>query len=153
MWYGLDYPYLPTYSDGCNAKFKICHALNCKRGGLVTARHNELQDRVADLDGKAFTPSHVRDDPLIFAGCAVKRTKAHPAGASGTTDQGGAPPPEVTEQKGDLLIRDVWKNGTDSVHNIRVVKTDASSHSAKTPEKCIHVAERGKKRMYLEACF
>ena len=47
------------------------------------ARHNELRDRVADLAGKAFTPSHVRYDPLIYSGCAVKRTKTTPSGASG----------------------------------------------------------------------
>ena len=88
--YGLDPPYLPTYCDRCNAKFTIWHALDCKRGGLVTERHNELWDRVAD----------------IFAGLAVERTKANPSRDSGTTDRDGSPPPEVTEQKGDLLIRD-----------------------------------------------
>ena len=45
--YGLDPPYPPKYCDGCNAKFKICHALDCMRGSLVTARHNELRDGVA----------------------------------------------------------------------------------------------------------
>ena len=64
--YGLDTPDLPTYYDGCNTKFSICHALDCKRGGLVTACHNELCDGVSDLAGKSFTPSHVRDDPLIL---------------------------------------------------------------------------------------
>ena len=59
-------------------------------------RHIELQDRVADLAGKAFNPSHVRGDPLIFAGRAMKRTRSKPARASGTTDRNGAPPPEVT---------------------------------------------------------
>ena len=58
-------PDLPTHCDGCQAKFSISHALDCKKGGLVTACHNELRDGVADLAGKSFTPSHVRDDPLI----------------------------------------------------------------------------------------
>ena len=101
------------------------------------ARRNELCDGVVDLAGKDFTPSHMRDDPLIFAGRAVRRTKSTPAGVSGTTDQDGTPPPEVTEQKGDLLIRGLWKNGTESVHDMRVMNTDAKSHSAKTPEKCL----------------
>ena len=61
------------------------------------ARHNELRDGVEDLAGKDFTPSHVRDNPLIYSGRSVKRTKATPAGASGKKDQAGAPPPEVTE--------------------------------------------------------
>ena len=82
--YGLERPDLPTYCDVCNSKFTICHALDFKRGGLVTARHNKLRDGVVDLADKAFTPSHVRNDPLIFAGRVVKRMKAKPAGDSGT---------------------------------------------------------------------
>ena len=85
------------YCDGYQAKFSISHALDCKKGGLVTARHNELCDRVADLDGKAFTPSHVRNDPLIYSGRAVKRTKAAPAGARGNPNQSVAQTPEVRE--------------------------------------------------------
>ena len=79
--------------------------------------------------------------------------KATHARASEKKYQAGAPPPEVTEQKGDLLIRELWQNGTDSVHNMHVINTDAKSHMAKSPEKCLHEAERGKKRMYLEACL
>ena len=41
----------------------------------------------------------------------------------------------------------------DSVHYIRVVNTDAKSHSVKTLEKCLQEAERGKKMMYLKACL
>ena len=63
--YGMDPPDLPKYCDGCEAQFSISHTLDCKKGSLVTARHNELHDGVADLVGKAFTPYHVRDDLLI----------------------------------------------------------------------------------------
>ena len=63
--YGLDHPDLPTHCDGCQAKFSTSYALDCKKGGVVMARHNELHDGVADLAGKAFTPSQVREDPLI----------------------------------------------------------------------------------------
>ena len=59
-------------------------------------RQNELRDGVADLAGRVFTPSQVNDDLLIFEGRAVKRTKATPAGASGTTERDKALPPEVT---------------------------------------------------------
>ena len=81
--YGLDPLDLPTHCDGFQAKFSISHALDCKKVGLVTACHNELRDGVADLSRKAFTPSHVRNDPLIYSGRAVKRMKAAPAGAGG----------------------------------------------------------------------
>ena len=131
--------------------FKITH--DWKKGVLVTACHNELRGRVSCLAGKAFTPSHVRDDLLIYSGRAVKRTKATPAGASGNKDHAVAPPTEVTEQKRNLLIRDLWKQGKDSVHDMRVVSTDVQSHRTKEPERCLKEAERGKKRMYLEACL
>ena len=50
-----------------------------------------------------------------------------PAGPSDTTDPDGTPP-EATEQKGDLLLQDLWQNGTDSVHNMRIVNTDAKCY-------------------------
>ena len=65
---GLDPPELPHYCNGYNATFSICHNLDCKRGGLITARHKELRDGVVDLSVKAFTPSYVHNRPLIFAG-------------------------------------------------------------------------------------
>ena len=61
--YGLEPPDLLSHCDGCDAKFTLRHILDCKKGGLVTERHNELRYGVADLAGKAFTPAHVRDDP------------------------------------------------------------------------------------------
>ena len=83
----------------------------------------------------------------------MKRTKATPAGASGKKYQAGAPPPEVTEKKGGLLIRDLCQNGTDSVHDMRVVNTDDKSHMNKDPEKYLQESERGKKRTCLEECL
>ena len=77
-----------------------------------------------------------------------------PAGSNITNPTGEMTAvPEVTERKGDLLIRDLWQQGTDSVHDICVVNTDALSIARKTPEKCLHEAERGKKKMYLEDCL
>ena len=143
--YGLETPYLLNYCDGCNTKFSICYTLDCKRVGLITAHHNELWEGGADLARKEFRPSHMHDNPLIFTGCAVKRPKAKPTRPTGSTNRDNAPPPEATEQKGDLLIRDLWQNGTTSVHNMSVVNTDAKSHSAKPPEKCLQEAERVKK--------
>ena len=33
------------------------------------------------------------------------------------------------------------------------MNTDAPTHQEKDPEKCLHEAERGKKKMYLEDCL
>ena len=95
----------------------------------------------------------MRDYPLIYSGRATKRTKATSAGAGGKNDHTVVPPPEVTEHKGDLLICDLWQQGTDSVHNMRVVNTDALTYMTKDPERFMHKAERKKKQKYLEACL
>ena len=36
---------------------------------------------------------------------------------------------------------------------MRVVNTDAKSYLERSPERCLEEAERGKKKMYLEACI
>ena len=106
--YGLEPPELPHYCNVCNSTFSICHALDCNKGGLVTARHNKICDRVADLAGKYFTPSHMHNNPLIFTGCAVNRTKEKPDRIKAPTVPADMPPIEATEQKGELLISDLW---------------------------------------------
>ena len=60
---------------------------------------------------------------------------------------------EAMEQKGGCLIWDPWNNGTDSVHEMRVMNIYAKFHSAKTTEKCLQEADKEKKRMNLEACL
>ena len=87
----------PHYCDGCNSKFSIFYALDFKRGSLITKRHNKLRYGVADLSRKAFTPSHVRNNSLIFSGCSVKRLKANPVRTTSKTVLDKALPLDATE--------------------------------------------------------
>ena len=86
-----------------------------------------------NLAGKVFTPSHMRNDPLIFAGYAVQWPRENPSRSKATKVPADMPPLEAMYQQSDLLIRDLWQKGTASVHDMRVVNTDAKSHLAKTP--------------------
>ena len=78
----------------------------------------------------------------------MSRTKPKPAGSNLTkpTDKTTASP-EVTDQKGDLLIQYLWQQGTDSIHKMRVVNTNNLLYVRKLPEKCLHEAERGGNKM------
>ena len=78
----------------------------------------------------------------------MKRPTAKPARSK---SKSSTPQLEATEHKGDLLIRDLWHNGTDSVHDMRIMNTDDNSYLAKIPEKCLQEAQQAKKKMYLEA--
>ena len=46
------------------------------------ARHNKLRDGVAELSVKYVTPTHMRNNPLIFVGCAMQMPKAQPDGTT-----------------------------------------------------------------------
>ena len=89
--------------------------------GLIKARHNELRDGVVDLANKAFTPAHVRDDPKFFTGHTVR-------GGQFKAKFKGEPSKDEGDMKGDILIRDLWMQGTDGIHDVRVVNSDAVSH-------------------------
>ena len=34
---------MPSSCDGCGAQFSLEHALDCKKGELITQRHNEVK--------------------------------------------------------------------------------------------------------------
>jgi hypothetical protein len=56
LWYARCPPDLPIQCDGCQQKYSVRHALECKRGGLVVSQHNEIRDELSDLASKAFSP-------------------------------------------------------------------------------------------------
>jgi hypothetical protein len=144
-------PDLPIQCDGCQQKFSVRHALECKRGGLVISRHNEIRDELSDLASKAFFPSAVRDEPRI-----------HTSRASETRSSPGKPAsPAVkrlfqnnrTEDRGDILVRGLWARGTDCIIDVRITDVDAKSQRSKDPLKVLEAHQREKKKKYLEACL
>jgi len=141
---------LPKSCDGCGQKFSIRHALECKKGGLVICRHNEVRDELSDLAVKAFIPSAVRDEPRIHIGRPAEeskeQTETNPAVTRNFLKNRG-------EDRGDLLIRGLWARGTDCILDIRVTDTDAKSNRSKDPGKVLAAHEREKKKKYLQPCL
>ena len=62
--YGKSPKNLQAWCDGCGECFNMNHALNCKNGGLVYQRHNELRDENCDLNKKAGF-SQVLSEPIV----------------------------------------------------------------------------------------
>ena len=59
---GCCYLYLLCVHNGCGAPFSIAPDLNCCSGGLITCRHNEIED--------AFLVSPVIKEPIVCDGSA-----------------------------------------------------------------------------------
>jgi len=119
---------LPPCCDGCGATFSIEHALDCRIGGLVGRRHNEVRDAFGDLASLVWNP--VVREPVVSDG------------------SDGISEPLVA----DLCVRGVWQPQTEALFDIRVVDTDARSYCGRTPTAVLCSAEAEKKRKYSVAC-
>ena len=58
---------------------------------------------------------------------------------------------ESSDQKIDLLISNLWQRGTESIHAMHVVNTDAISHQNKYMYKCLQTEEQDNKKKYLKS--
>ena len=69
-------PQNPHHScDKFEAQLSIVPNLDYKKFSLITTRNNEFHGRVVDLAIKAFTTSHVLNNPLIHTGHSVRGVK------------------------------------------------------------------------------
>ena len=100
---------MPANCDGCGAATSLEHALDCKKGGLVTQRHNEVRDVIGDLASVVF--KEVVKEPV----------------AQEANDAEGVP-----SLIADLRIRGVWQPQTVALFDVRVTDTDAPSYSPAT---------------------
>jgi hypothetical protein len=58
-------------------KFDVRHVLECKVGGLVILRHNDINEELCHLASKALASSAVHVKPMIHTSrCTAEETKA-----------------------------------------------------------------------------
>jgi len=119
---------LPPCCDGCDAPLSIEHALDCRIGGLVGRRHNEVQDAFGDLASLVWNP--VIKEPVV----------------SDSSDGIFEPP------VADPCVHWVWQPQTEALFDIRVIDTDAQSYCGHTPTAVLCSTEVEKKRNYSLAC-
>eukprot|EP00731_Ephydatia_muelleri_P009682 Em0005g268a len=63
QWDGLAISYLRhlfACCDGCGADFTLQHGMDCKKGGLVIQRHNEVRDCLGDISSEVW-PSVIKE--------------------------------------------------------------------------------------------
>ena len=98
---------MPANCDGCGAATSLEHALDCKKGGLVTQSHNEVRDVIGNLASVVF--KEVVKEPVV---------------QEANNAEG------VPSLIADLSIRRVWQPQTVALFDVRVTDiTDAPSYS------------------------
>jgi len=137
---------LCSHCDGCGAGFTVEHGLNCKKGGLVGIRHDDVRDEAGALAAMALTSAKVSYEPKIYYGRDV------PAGQATDT----ATQPNCTTGKeawGDVLVHSLWEKGSGCVLDVRITDTDARSYQSISSQKVLERAAKVKKAKYNEACL
>jgi hypothetical protein len=119
---------IPALCDGCGAPFNLAHALCCRKGGLITQRHNEVRDTIGDLSALAW--SQVKREPIVR-----EASSNSPALIA------------------DLSVRGVWLPQSEALFDIRIVDTDAQSYVNRSPSDVLASAEKEKKDKYQQACI
>ena len=152
MRYGWRPRELPQQCDGCGANFSVEHALGCKKGGLVTWRHNDVRDEWAWLCGKALPASSVGTEPLIFYGANIRAGQGRTQGVSGAEAAAATNNELGDEARGDVSVRGFHDRRRTVVFDIRVTNTDAPSYGMKASSKVLEQAEKDKCAKYERAC-
>ena len=103
---------LPSHCP-CGQKFTINHAMNCKRGGFVIIRHNNIRDYESSLLSKVSNDVQTEPEVQPLTGEQLNRC----------TIKG-------YEARLDIRARGFWRRGQNPYFDVRI--TNANSESVKT---------------------
>jgi hypothetical protein len=113
----------------CGENYNVTHALNCKKGGFVTIRHNNLRNFEANLLRKVHNDVELEPALQPLEGEHVK-------GISGD------------EARPDVRARGVWRPGQNAFFDIRVTNPNAQSQIHLSNKQIFQKHEKEKKRNY-----
>ena len=95
--------------DAGGSSFDLSHALSCKKGGLVTLRHNEIHDTFGDLS--SFAWSQIKKELV------VKEVNTHD---------------KIPALIVDLSVRGVWQPQVEALFDITLTLNPTSTALSKT---------------------
>ncbi len=105
------------------------------------------------MAGKALTPSAIRDKPLIRPGCVAENVSTCPTKCTNSKKSTNENEATGKSERGDLLLRGFWAQGTNCIVDVRVTDTDAKSYRKRDPAKVLETGEKEKKKKYPESCL
>ena len=180
--YNLQPKHLCERCDGCGAKFTVGHALDCKCGGLVMIRHNDVTHAWGGMMKSALGNAAVTYEPLIEYGrsaaereqsdsvpavqvpgeVAVLETADQSTVGLETVQESAPAGEEATPEKeqfegaearADCAGHGFWKAGYTTLFDARVTNLDCRSQRNTDPDAVLARHEKLKKAKYLERCL
>ena len=132
--YGWRIPNTPIYC-ACKAKNSVDHTLNCKLGGYVHMRHNQIRDFEADLLKEVC--KDVKVEPLLL-----------PLGNSGTLSTNTAEKARL-----DVSAVGIWSPMERTFLDVRVMHPNSPSYMEKPIDQLYIQHEAEKKRTLEKGSF
>ena len=129
--YGRHIENLPSLCV-CGARFNVTHAMNCKRGGFINARHDSIRDFETSLLSKACTD--VESEPHL----QPVTTEIFSGRSSNTS----------SEARLDIRARGFWRRGQNAFFDVRVTNPDSASQVNSSIPAILRKHEEAKKREY-----
>ena len=131
--YNLPLKNLPSKCP-CGEKFTVCHAMNCKKGGFIVKRHDNLRDFLTVCLDK--TCNDVEKEPRLIP----ISNEAFDLKSANVSD----------EARLDIKARGFWRKGETAFFDIRVTHVNSESSKNLETSKQFHLHEEAKKREYLQ---
>ena len=121
---------LPT-NCACSQKFNIDHAMQCKTGGYIHRRHDQLRDLFADLIDEVSNEVEVEPELQPLSGESL------PNGAN-----------RNDEARSDIATRGFWQKCEKAFFDVKVFNPFAKSHMNQNLKSVFNSNERQKKLEY-----
>ena len=127
--YGWMIPNTPAYC-GCKAKNNIDHTLNCKLGGYVTMRHNNIRDLEASLLREVCRDIKVEPELLPIGNVETQSAN------------------KADKARLDVSAIGLWSSMERTFLDVRVMHPNSPSYVDKSPDQIYLQHEKEKKKSY-----
>ena len=129
--YNWAIPKTPRYCD-CKAENDNNHILNCKRGGYVNYRHNNVRDSVAEY--LRLVTNDVRIEPPLI-----------PIESPSFQQKGN----NADKARLDISARGVWSTFERTFFDVRIFNPRSTSYKSKSLQQMYSLHEKEKKNQYM----
>ena len=112
----------------------IQHTMNCKKGGFITIRHNDLRDLTANLLTEVCKDVDIEPQLLPVTGETFNNRTTNTS----------------NEARVDIKSKRFWVRGQQAFFDVRVFDPNADRYLNKALPQCYIQNEKEKKRQYNE---